>query len=125
MRHFYSTSALTFLTFASSVLGQDCPTGYGRTLKWVACATTNAPRLQCATLDVPLDYSTPSTGGTLRIPLVREPARDDLEGVSVLNKTIIYNPGGPGASGIDSFAAGGGSDIQEYVLLQRSVSIFD
>lgn len=120
MRQSYSASALAFFTFASSVLGQDCPTGYGRTVKWISCSTTNSPRLQCATLDVPLDYSTPSTG-TLRIPLVREPARDDLEGVVVLNKTIIYNPGGPGASGIDSLASGGGSEIQEYVLFPHAL----
>lgn len=112
MRHFHSILALTFVTFASSVLGQDCPMGYGRTLNWISCATANNSRLQCATLDVPLDYSAPSTGGILKIPLIRQPARDDLVGIEVLNKTIIYNPGGPGASGVDSLASGGGLEIQ-------------
>lgn len=119
MRQSHSAYALALVTFASSVLGQDCPSGYGRTIKWINCPTTDNADIQCATLDVPLDYSAPSTGGTLKIPLVRQPARSDL--ATVLDKTIIYNPGGPGGSGIDSLLNGAAISIQEYVLFDFTV----
>ncbi len=53
--------------------------------------------LECTTLLVPLDYSKP-TGRRLHIAVIRERASGDSEG------SLIVNPGGPGASGVDFVA---------------------
>lgn len=50
---------------------------------------------QCATVTVPLDYSTGS--GAIKLSLVRMPARDPAARIGPL----LVNPGGPGASGIE------------------------
>ena len=52
--------------------------------------------LECATLDVPLDYDEPD-GDTIEIALARVPATDADERIG----SLVFNPGGPGASGID------------------------
>lgn len=51
---------------------------------------------QCATLAVPLDYSHPN-GETIKIALIRKPATDPAQRIG----SILTNPGGPGAPGID------------------------
>jgi pimeloyl-ACP methyl ester carboxylesterase len=53
--------------------------------------------LQCSTLRVPLDYADPS-GRELHIAVIREKASQKSEG------SLIINPGGPGASGVDFVA---------------------
>jgi pimeloyl-ACP methyl ester carboxylesterase len=63
---------------------------YGQHLVWTSCAT----HFQCATLTVPVDYSRPR-GATIGIAVVRKPATGSANG------SLIVNPGGPGASGID------------------------
>jgi len=115
--HFYHyTSAITFVAFAASALGQDCPTGYGRSIQWVDCpvpasnTSVGNPTLQCGTLDVPLDYQNLSAG-TLTLPLVKQPAVVSSN-VTILNQSIIFNPGGPGASAIYDIADGGGAALQ-------------
>jgi pimeloyl-ACP methyl ester carboxylesterase len=50
---------------------------------------------QCATVTVPLDYSTGS--GAMKLSLVRLPARDRQARIGPL----LVNPGGPGASGVE------------------------
>lgn len=65
--------------------------------------------LQCATLQVPLDYSKP-TGEALKLRLVRIPASTP----NAQTKSIIYNPGGPGAVGIGALIGNGfGLEIQK------------
>ncbi|HWC36118.1 MAG TPA: alpha/beta hydrolase [Mycobacteriales bacterium] len=62
-------------------------------LTWHACHDG----LQCSTLLVPLDYQ--HLGGrTLHIAVIREPASGQSDG------SLIVNPGGPGASGVDFVA---------------------
>lgn len=68
--------------------------------KWERCA--DGSRLQCASLEVPLDYDDP-TGPTIDLALAMYPARGPEARIGVL----ITNPGGPGNSGID-FLGGGG-----------------
>ncbi len=49
-----------------------------------------APRAQCARMDVPLDYRDPD-GRSVRIAVMRIPARGESEG------SLVLNTGGPGA----------------------------
>ena len=51
---------------------------------------------QCGTVKVPLDYSHPNAD-TIDIALVRKPATDPTNRIG----SVLINPGGPGASGID------------------------
>ncbi|NLA37255.1 MAG: alpha/beta hydrolase [Actinobacteria bacterium] len=58
---------------------------------WSQCV--DAPRYDCATLQVPIDWSEPSSG-TIPLAVTRSAATGDRIG------TLFLNPGGPGGSGI-------------------------
>ena len=64
---------------------------YGQRLEWTDCEGA-----QCASLKVPVDYASPS-GDTLEIAVVKVPARRASKRIG----SLVYNPGGPGASGAD------------------------
>lgn len=99
--------------FAVSALGQttsgSCPAGSlpaDQKLEWTPCPVDtygydgeyySAPTLECATIDLPLDYTNKSST-SFTLPVVRVPSNSSTP----LNKTIIFNPGGPGGSGIDA-----------------------
>ena len=82
---------------------------YGQDLAWGGCsafATTPRdtkayadPGLQCAFLEVPLDYAHPN-GRTVKVGLLRRPASDRAHRIG----SLVINPGGPGESGM-SWAA--------------------
>ncbi len=61
-------------------------------LRWESCGS----RLQCGSLEVPLDYDDPS-GSTITLAVAMLPAADPDARIGVL----VTNPGGPGGSGID------------------------
>jgi len=63
-------------------------------LNWIACEDQRA--LECATLLVPLDYANPD-GETVTVAMARRVADQPDE-----SRTLITNPGGPGAGGIES-----------------------
>ena len=63
-------------------------------LEWTGCAEPTLDRGQCATLTVPIDYDDPR-GPSIDLFVYREPADGPRRG------TVIVNPGGPGASGVD------------------------
>jgi pimeloyl-ACP methyl ester carboxylesterase len=69
---------------------------YQQQLQWSACGSG----LQCAWLTVPRDYSQPD-GPTIRLRLARVPASGPAD---QRLGSLVVNPGGPGASGLD-FAA--------------------
>lgn len=107
-------ATVALASLASMAVAQSCPAGSlpaNQVLRWTPCPVDTtvdetqyyAPDLECATIDVPLDYTNAKSEG-LVIPLVRVPATNPS------NRTIIYNPGGPGASGIESLIQGG-SDL--------------
>jgi pimeloyl-ACP methyl ester carboxylesterase len=52
--------------------------------------------LQCADIRVPRDYGAPSSG-YLTIALIRQPASDPKDRIG----SLVVNPGGPGASGVE------------------------
>ncbi len=59
---------------------------------WSTCPSE--PGLQCGTVAVPADYQHPD-GATLTLAVTRAPAMDP----SAPDRTLIFNPGGPGESG--------------------------
>jgi pimeloyl-ACP methyl ester carboxylesterase len=81
------------------------------TIAWEQCddPEVTEEELECATLTVPLDYDQPE-GETIDLALVRVPAPGDREGA------VLFNPGGPGASGFD-FIAGNGTYISQAMGL--------
>lgn len=75
------------------------PSGNNGTLDWSPCedAGNTAVSLECATLQVPLDHSNPD-GELIDIAVARSAATGpaiDRAG------SLVFNPGGPGGSGID------------------------
>ncbi|GLZ36322.1 alpha/beta hydrolase [Lentzea sp. NBRC 105346] len=79
---------------------------YGQQLAWSDCApfvkSENSRRaygskrdVECARLEVPLDYSKPD-GDKITLGLLRSPATGDRIG------SLLVNPGGPGESGMDA-----------------------
>lgn len=71
---------------------------YTQALDWSRCAAG-----QCAWLTVPLDYADPA-GQTIRLRISRTPARSAADRLG----SLVTNPGGPGAEGVDyaSYLAG-------------------
>jgi pimeloyl-ACP methyl ester carboxylesterase len=61
------------------------------TLRWRSC-----PGGECATLPVPLDVAQPD-GPTIELAVMRVPAEDREHRIG----SLVVNPGGPGASGVD------------------------
>jgi pimeloyl-ACP methyl ester carboxylesterase len=73
----------------------DDPTGATSPLRWTDCDDDLAG-LQCATLTVPRDRARPD-GPTIELALARHRAGSSRDRIG----SIVVNPGGPGASGID------------------------
>lgn len=63
---------------------------YDQQVQWEPCAAG----FECATVDVPLDYADPG-GETIGLAVDRLPATGEARG------SLLVNPGGPGASGVD------------------------
>jgi pimeloyl-ACP methyl ester carboxylesterase len=82
---------------------------YQQQLDWGPCAefatTTSdrviyrAPGLECARLEVPIDYADPAAGSA-HLGVLRVPATGERIG------SLVFNPGGPGGSGMSFVAAG-------------------
>ncbi|MFG2290944.1 alpha/beta hydrolase [Streptomyces sp. NPDC048595] len=96
---------------ATAVDDPDLARFYQQRLSWEPCGrdvrggtpgqdTTQPPgyqqRLECARLEVPRDYSDPART-TLRVQLIRLRATGPGERLG----SLVINPGGPGASGVD------------------------
>ena len=69
---------------------------YAQQVAWQPCRG----QLQCATVQVPLDYADPD-GAVIDLALLRVPARDPDRRVG----SLLVNPGGPGVSAQDYAAA--------------------
>ena len=65
---------------------------YSQQVSWDQCYEN----FECATFDVPIDYAKISTG-TFQISALRYMAQDPKRRIG----SLIVNPGGPGASGVD------------------------
>ena len=78
----------------SSPTSSSSPTpslGVG-SINWTDCGKG----FQCGTLSVPLDYSNPQ-GRKISLALIKKPKAGSLPRIG----SLLYNPGGPGESGID------------------------
>lgn len=83
-------------------------------LKWVPCYN----EFQCANLEVPLDYENPSLGTTV-VAWIRQKAANST-GIDVL-----FNPGGPGGSGINFILSGGGQQMIKATGAKYDIVSFD
>ena len=72
---------------------------YEQELSWRECRGS----MECAELEVPLDYAEPG-GERLTIAVLRVPAGDPDRRIG----SLVVNPGGPGASGMEYAAAADG-----------------
>lgn len=91
-----------------------------RPIDWQACddAVVTESGFECGTVYVPLDYTDP-TGTKLEIALIRYKAQSERKGV------ILYNPGGPGASGFNMVAWMGSYYVRELGLDEYDFVGFD
>ena len=82
---------------------------YSQKLDWKKCGS-----LECADLRVPLDHAHPDPSNDLTIKVARVKARDQARRLG----SLLVNPGGPGASGIDYVRGGaetiGGPEVRRY-----------
>ncbi|WP_086009131.1 alpha/beta hydrolase [Mycobacterium xenopi] len=85
-------------------------------VQWSSCDrfvrdTTDIPGARCTTVMVPVDYDNPG-GAQAHLAMIRIPATGRRLG------SLVVNPGGPGASAVDSVAAMGaalaGSEITRH-----------
>jgi pimeloyl-ACP methyl ester carboxylesterase len=84
---------------------------YGQPVGWGDCGpyeassgassgTYTGKNLECARLTVPLDYANPN-GRTITLGLIRRPASQPERRIG----SLVINPGGPGASGMQAAAS--------------------
>jgi pimeloyl-ACP methyl ester carboxylesterase len=86
---------------------------YAQELDWESCEGD----FECASLEVPLNYSEPD-GETIDLALLKVAARDDSQGA------LVVNPGGPGAPGTD-YAAAASRVFREPLLRAFDIVGFD
>ncbi|MFJ6987277.1 MULTISPECIES: alpha/beta hydrolase [unclassified Streptomyces] len=91
------------------------------TLRWGVCPEdVAAPRLECATLKVPLDYRAPH-GRQIDLAVSRLAAADP----GARRGVLLTNPGGPGGAGLDYPALLAASGLPRTVLDRYDVIGFD
>jgi pimeloyl-ACP methyl ester carboxylesterase len=93
----------------------------GSTLAWVPCGQGGA---QCATLTVPMDWShhdPAAAGRTVSLALIRYPATGPA---SQRIGSLLVNPGGPGASGVE-YVRDGLSSIPDAIRQRFDIVGFD
>ncbi|KAF2443998.1 hypothetical protein P171DRAFT_23781 [Karstenula rhodostoma CBS 690.94] len=84
-------------------------------LTWTSCFD----QFQCTVMTVPLDYDDPSVG-TVNIQFIKSPAKKQ-EGYT---QDILFNPGGPGASGV-SVMLDDIDAIRQTLGLEHNIVSFD
>ncbi|MER7076755.1 TAP-like protein [Saccharopolyspora kobensis] len=73
-----------------------------RQLAWQPCAGEDDPGgYECAEVEVPVDWDAPH-GAKLSLRIARLPSTDPAQRIG----SVVFNPGGPGASGIEDLKAG-------------------
>ena len=90
---------------------------YDQQLDWAPCERDDD--LECATLEVPVDYTDPA-GDNVRIALLKVPATRPDERLG----SLVVNPGGPGAPGTD-YAAAAGSVFRAPLYQRYDIVGFD
>ncbi|MBM6547191.1 alpha/beta fold hydrolase [Janibacter sp. YIM B02568] len=88
---------------------EDLARFYEQRLDWGDCGDLTG---ECAELEVPVDYEQPE-GETLRIGVLKVPAKREKQG------SLVLNPGGPGGSGMEYASAA------DYVVSPQVRDRFD
>ncbi|MFE3742703.1 alpha/beta hydrolase [Streptomyces sp. NPDC059134] len=113
--------ALAALTVAATAIPGVSMAATPDTVRWGPCPEDiAAPRLQCSTLDVPLDYRDPD-GRQIEIAISRLAS----ENPSKRRGVLLTNPGGPGGTGLDFPAVLAGAKLPQEVLDSYDVIGFD
>ncbi|MEU4142793.1 alpha/beta hydrolase [Streptomyces parvulus] len=119
--------ALTAAALAATALpaaaspAADTGTPTQSALEWGPCPEgADAPRLQCSTLEVPLDYRDPD-GRRIEIAVSRLAS----EAPSRRRGVLITNPGGPGGAGLTYPAVLAASGLPRSVLDSYDIIGFD
>lgn len=90
-------------------------TYHGQRIEWSPCEGG----FQCGKVTVPLDYDHPG-GKDIELAVIRLPATEPDERIG----SLVVNPGGPGASGVD-FARGARTLLADQVRARFDVVGFD
>ncbi|MFG2848697.1 alpha/beta hydrolase [Kitasatospora sp. NPDC048296] len=89
---------------------------YGQKLDWAACG-----ELKCATLTVPMDYAHPENGKTFELPVVKAVTAMPDQRIG----SLVFNPGGPGASGAAQMKDGGVDSFTKQARAHFDIVGFD
>lgn len=92
--------------------GGDLESFYGQSVDWSDCAAG----FECATIAAPLDWDDP-TAGAIELAIKRKPAQG---GADQRIGSLLTNPGGPGASGLDFVTS-----AVDYVIGDPVLDAFD
>ena len=101
---------------------QSPPTGttgldtfYSQRLQWTSCSGG-----ECAKLRVPIDYANPG-GETMQLAVIRSKARSSGQRLG----SLVYNPGGPGASPVQYISQSASSLVSSDVRRRYDLVGFD
>jgi pimeloyl-ACP methyl ester carboxylesterase len=89
-------------------------TYYAQRVDWTPCSKG----LQCATLKVPIDWQHVSTQ-SINLALIEHPAKGTPRG------TLVFNPGGPGSSGVEFVKDGVDAAVDSTIERDYNVVGFD
>lgn len=96
----WAAAAAATLAVASTVTAQAAPQASPFSIKWQDCAVADSPPgAECAKVRVPLEWANPA-GQTIDVAVVRRKALDPTRRIG----TLVYLPGGPGQSGVDTLS---------------------
>ncbi|VDC03757.1 unnamed protein product [Peniophora sp. CBMAI 1063] len=117
-----------FLSWVAQADAQTCYDEFDWTsitpstqLNWTSCYASVASIYQCARLEVPLDwYNVSNTNATAAIALIRIPSPYGLNGSDAYRGPLLFNPGGPGQSGVETLLT---ETAQQ--LLERVGDVYD
>ncbi|MDR1266680.1 MAG: alpha/beta hydrolase [Propionibacteriaceae bacterium] len=73
---------------------------YGQTVEWSDCGQGGPANAQCGEIEAPLDWDDP-TGDSITLALARVQTANSKSRLG----SLVFNPGGPGASGIEFLAS--------------------
>ncbi|MDT9687132.1 alpha/beta hydrolase [Streptomyces sp. P9(2023)] len=89
---------------------------YTQKLKWTACG-----EFRCARLTVPMDYGDPANGRTFVLPVAKAATADPARRIG----SLVFNPGGPGGSGVGSLKEGAAESFSAKVRERFDIVSFD
>ncbi|KAF6816416.1 hypothetical protein CSOJ01_03039 [Colletotrichum sojae] len=102
----------------SSITWSECDLDVGDSVNAAIDARPEKP--ECAKLSVPLDYTNLSSGETIKLQLVKISANKEPH-----KGSILYNPGGPGGSGVLAVLGNNGLRMRDIVGGHYDIIGFD